>query len=660
MPKRLPLVVLLLSLLSLACLGGCARIGVRPASLDDRAAKLDRTALNSDRPSERTLRFVRQRDLEASLAADPETMLAAQDAEARDEKDREALFALAELCYREAVKSKGDPAKAAMFYLSSAVYAYAYLFDDTYRPVLDVYHPYSRQAMEFYNRSLANVLLYARATNLRYAKGKELPWLMGRVRLAERRSELTFSPEEVESFHLAYEFDVRGLTPEQVRLGLGVPVAIVRRPPEGDTLAPAERFIPPVRQTYAATIFLRFAPAADAAKPRNRIYEADFEIHDPMKTDALDVAGRRIPLESDLTTPLAFMMQNTPEPSGLEGMMNPAAWENLTRLYMLQPYDPNKIPVVFVHGLLSSPTTWAPMFNGLMGDPELRARYQFWFFRYPTGNPMLFSAGSLRASLDEARRVFDPDGNNPAFGDMVVVGHSMGGLLTKTLVEDYARRARRHAPHLLFLPPALHHAGGLHRHAPSRLGNGVGHRRQDRPHPHYPAADGAQAFWRGHRRPGPRRQDAGRRPGRRRQDADRRRQPLAQQPGAQDPGRKAPGHALPLHHRQREKGRRRRRHRRRGALLELPPRRRAIGKDRPLRPQRPGPPPGHPRSAAYSAGTLEGCSSAGGAVERGGVPPAAGGLRPPAPPDGKRGRGQAPFSDGRAPVLLVVTRLSHG
>jgi pimeloyl-ACP methyl ester carboxylesterase len=436
MPRRLPLVVLLLSLLSLACLGGCARIGVRPSSLDDRAAKLDRTALNSDRPSERTLRFVRQRDLEASLAADPETMLAALDAEARDEKDREALFALAELCYREAVKSKSDPAKAAMFYLSSAVYAYAYLFDDTFRPVLDVYHPYSRQAMEFYNRSLANVLLHARATGLRYAKGKELPWLMGRVRLAERRSELTFSPEEVESFHLAYEFDVRGLTPQQVRLGLGVPVAIVRRPPEGDKLAPAERFTPPVRQTYAATVFLRFAPVADAAKPRNRIYEADFEIHDPMKTDALDVAGRRIPLESDLTTPLAFMMQNTPEPSGLEGMMNPAAWENLTRLYMLQPYDPGKIPVVFVHGLLSSPSTWAPMFNGLMGDPELRARYQFWFFRYPTGNPVLFSAASLRASLDEARRVFDPAGNNPAFNDMVVVGHSMGGLLTKTLVED--------------------------------------------------------------------------------------------------------------------------------------------------------------------------------------------------------------------------------
>ena len=435
MPSR-PTLVFLASLALVLALGGCARIGVRPASLNDRAAMLERTALTSDRPSERTLRFLRQRDLEAFLAADPETMLTALDGEARTEHDREALFALAELCYVQAGRNKSDPAKAAMFYMSSAVYAYSYLFDDTFLPVLDVYHPYSRQAMEFYNRSLSNVVLFARESAASYTKGKELPWLMGRVRLGERRSELAFTREEVESYHLAYEFEVRGLSPQQVRLGLGVPVAVVRRPPEGENLPPAERYIPQVRQTYAASLFLRLSPTGQKDKRGAIVYEADLEIHDPMKTDFLEVVGRRIPLESDLTTPLAFMMQNSPEPSGLEGMMNPAAWEKLTRLYMLQPYDPDKIPVVFVHGLLSSPTTWAPMFNGLMGDPDLRARYQFWFFRYPTGNPMLFSAGALRASLDEARRVFDPAGANPAFNNMVVVGHSMGGLLSQTLVQD--------------------------------------------------------------------------------------------------------------------------------------------------------------------------------------------------------------------------------
>ncbi len=221
-----------------------------------------------------------------------------------------------------------------------------------------------------------------------------------------------------------------------MRLGLGVPLAVVRRPPADASLPAADRFTPRVRQTFAATIFLRFDPALRKDRFGRFVYDARFEVHDPMKTDMLEIGKARVPLETDLTTPLAFMMQITPEPSGFEGMINPGAWEKQTGLYMLQPYDPDKIPVVFVHGLMSSPATWANMLNGLMGDPELRSRCQFWFFRYPTGNPLLYSAARLRAALDEVRRTFDPAGTNPRFNAMVVVGHSMGGLLTKTLVED--------------------------------------------------------------------------------------------------------------------------------------------------------------------------------------------------------------------------------
>lgn len=436
MPHR-PTAALLGSCLALLLLlSGCASIGVRPVPIRERADQFERTALNSDRPSERTLRFLRQRDLEAFLAADPETMLMSLDKTIGQEHEREVVFVLAELCFWQAKRSAGDPDKAAMFYRSSAIYAYRYLFDGTLRPKLHIYHPYSRQAMDFYNRSLAHCLLYARKTGLEYAKGKELPWLMGRIRLGDRRTDLSFAPEEVESYQLAYEYEVRGLSPQQMHLGLGVPIAVVRRAPQGHGEPVTERFLPKVRQTAAATLFLRLRPDTDPDRPNRQAYTADLEIYDPMRTDVLEVDGTPVPMEFDLTTPLALMLQNTPEPSGLEGMMDPGAWEKLTGLYMLQPYDPSKIPVVFVHGLMSSPTTWAPMFNGLMGDPALREHYQFWFFRYPTGNPLLLSAASLRAALDEAQRTFDPELRNPAFRSMVVVGHSMGGLLTKTLAQD--------------------------------------------------------------------------------------------------------------------------------------------------------------------------------------------------------------------------------
>jgi len=76
------------------------------------------------------------------------------------------------------------------------------------------------------------------------------------------------------------------------------------------------------------------------------------------------------------------------------------------------------------------------MLNSLKGDPKIRERYQFWFFRYPTGNPVLLSAANLRESLQEIYEAYDVDENNPAMQQMVVVGHSMGGLLSKLMVKS--------------------------------------------------------------------------------------------------------------------------------------------------------------------------------------------------------------------------------
>ena len=50
------------------------------------------------------------------------------------------------------------------------------------------------------------------------------------------------------------------------------------------------------------------------------------------------------------------------------------------------PYRPGLIPVVFVHGTASSPVRWAEMYNRLQADPEIRSRFQFWFFQYDSGN----------------------------------------------------------------------------------------------------------------------------------------------------------------------------------------------------------------------------------------------------------------------------------
>jgi pimeloyl-ACP methyl ester carboxylesterase len=114
-----------------------------------------------------------------------------------------------------------------------------------------------------------------------------------------------------------------------------------------------------------------------------------------------------------------------------------------TGLSLLRPYRRGRIPVVFVHGLWSSPWSWATMVEALEADAALGDRYQFWTFGYSTADPILYSAWLLRRDLDEARRTLDPDRTDAAFDRTVVVGHSMGGLLAKMMVQDSGPRIWR-------------------------------------------------------------------------------------------------------------------------------------------------------------------------------------------------------------------------
>jgi pimeloyl-ACP methyl ester carboxylesterase len=114
-----------------------------------------------------------------------------------------------------------------------------------------------------------------------------------------------------------------------------------------------------------------------------------------------------------------------------------------TGLSLLHPYVRGKTPVVFVHGLWASPSCWRRMIEALEADPAFDGRFQFWTFGYSTGNPIPYSAYLLRRDLDEARRRLDPGKTDPAFDRMVLVGHSMGGLICRMIAVDSGDRLWR-------------------------------------------------------------------------------------------------------------------------------------------------------------------------------------------------------------------------
>jgi triacylglycerol esterase/lipase EstA (alpha/beta hydrolase family) len=101
-------------------------------------------------------------------------------------------------------------------------------------------------------------------------------------------------------------------------------------------------------------------------------------------------------------------------------------------LLFLQPYDPEKVPVIFVHGLLSTPSAWANVVSSLSSDPEIRRHFQFWGFAYSTGNPIVYSALLLRQDLVYAEETYH-------FKQAILVGHSMGGIISRLQVTNSGR-----------------------------------------------------------------------------------------------------------------------------------------------------------------------------------------------------------------------------
>ena len=162
---------------------------------------------------------------------------------------------------------------------------------------------------------------------------------------------------------------------------------------------------------------------------------ARLEFYDNDRIRSVQVAGQKVPLIFDYSTPFAYYISTMPDMNILDYAFNPNQYRS--GLYTLEPYQPNKIPVVLVHGLLSSIHTWMQMVNTLKNDPLIRKHCQFWFFTYSSGNPIFYSASMLRRSLHNAHEelAVTPEAKK-AFNHMVIIGHSMGGLLSKTLMQD--------------------------------------------------------------------------------------------------------------------------------------------------------------------------------------------------------------------------------
>lgn len=426
---------LLLLLVFAVLLSGCATpYGVAPAGLRGAYKESNASALTGSKAGNHARIVLYRYNLLDQYEKDPETVLNILDQKVVGGDDRRDLrFALAELSflYGEKLEKNENADKAAMApdrYLTAAVYAYSFLFGQSKEAAPSKYDNRFRQACVFYNRSLAKGLATGKQGRV-ILKNETRNLPIGSLAISIRADKFIADVSRFDFFLSADEYLVRGFKVRSRQAGLGAPLIGVAAKNELGM------------KNVPLTVFLRLEEGR--MDSTGRFARAELELYSAFDDLELDINGGSVPLETDVTTAIAYALDD------------PAIWSLELRrffflkeriepqLVMVQQYDKGKIPVVFVHGTASELIWWMEMFNTLRGDMLLNSRYQFWFFRYNSDQPVVVSAAAFRQILQDKIQELDPQRQDPALDQMVVIGHSQGGLLTKMAVVDTGDRLWR-------------------------------------------------------------------------------------------------------------------------------------------------------------------------------------------------------------------------
>ena len=380
-------------------------------------------------------------DLTELFESDPEEALAQLHAAVVGGRaGRDELFALAELSFLHAERTGKQE-----HYLAAAIYAYALLFPHGAAEPLYPVDPRLRLAADLYNRGLTSAFASTDRSVIELRGGtRALPF--GELTMELDPKWLRWGDRRLVNFVPVAELEVRGLRERYRRPGIGAPLA-----------AGTAAFTPDSKlrdfvgraTKVPVTVLLRLDdPRRSLAAGR---ITGALEIYDGYTNDVVEIDGQRVPLEVEPSAAFAYTLSESAiwdwELRGflvgdlVKGLVVATkAGEARAQLLFMQPYRRGRIPVVFVHGTASGPGRWADMLNSLENDPWLRTRFQYWFFYYDTGNPITYSADVLRLSLRAIMDQLDPNGDDAALRQMVIIGHSQGGLLAKMTAIDSGTR----------------------------------------------------------------------------------------------------------------------------------------------------------------------------------------------------------------------------
>jgi pimeloyl-ACP methyl ester carboxylesterase len=364
--------------------------------------------------------------------------------------DEQRMSALAELWLQEALSmdqkiNEGILSEDVLnAYLESARHAYAYLFLTQRSPSQRALEDRQTQVRDYYNFSVQQTITrtfnhhHQHLLNSIDAQGQfsvtSKQWTivgqLNEVRLAERQQ----IPEQLIP---ASSLTFKGLRNQYRRDGIGAELVAVTAKRVVNKSSQEEVFSE--TPFPAITAVLRFpGDTLDEALSTHSVELLGF---DPYKRSSVRLSGTQVPLAANFTSGYGLWLARSGfARQSLLTLVGRGEVLEKPRVYLMQPYDPKRRVIIMLHGLASSPEAWINVANEVLGDETLRKNFQVWQVYYPTNAPLAFNRYAIRKAIQQTLQAFDPEGNNRASQDVVLIGHSMGGVLARLLVSDSGDR----------------------------------------------------------------------------------------------------------------------------------------------------------------------------------------------------------------------------
>lgn len=423
------------ALLALLLLSGCAGVTVTSISPAKYLAERRGDVLTTGRLSESAQEVLRV----AGIPDCREQPIACRGTLQRSDglSEEQRLSALSELWLEAALAADQDlaPDEAALdAWLETARHAYAYLFFSARRPGQRAFEDRQTQVRDYYNYAVQQAVTRLFKTY----RGASAP---------ERRRAIATSGWRVESRAEDFQLPDNAPLPDELVAASSLRFTGLRNSYRRDgfgaelvaVMAPTGKHVPeqPFDETRfpAITALLRFP--GDSLSDVLATRDAQLMLYDPYRSAQAPLGGESVPLAANFTAGYGlwlarsgFATQSLRTLFGLaDGLVRP-------RIELMQPYDPKRRVIVMLHGLASSPEAWINVANEVLGDELLRRSYQIWQVYYPSNAPLALNRKAIHDALLQTLTHFDPSGQAQASRDMVLVGHSMGGVLARLLVSS--------------------------------------------------------------------------------------------------------------------------------------------------------------------------------------------------------------------------------